>query len=127
MPFNLLRQLLQHINLSLSRLAFLKTLHDLLCPLGALAAWRTLATAFMLVELAQAANCADNIRALVHNDDSRGAKTGLAVLEGIEIHGLVIADVLRKNWRGGTARYNGFEVVPTARESRRCPVAKSCR
>ena len=53
MALDLLRELLQHINLSLSSLALLKSLHDLLCPLATLSAWRTLSTGFVSVEVTQ--------------------------------------------------------------------------
>ena len=113
MPFNLLRQLLQHVNLPLPRLAPLKPLHDLLRPLAALTTRRALATALMPVKGRKPRNGAHDIRALVHNDYGRRSQPGLAVFERVEIHELLVADSLRENGCRRAARDDGFEVVPS--------------
>ena len=114
MALDLLRQLLQHIDLSFPAEALLEAMHDLVGPLGALATRGALATGLMVVELGKAGNGAHDIGRLVHDDDGGGAQAGLRVLEGVEVHELVIAGGLGQDGRGGAAGDDGLQVVPAA-------------
>lgn len=117
MALHLFRQLLQHINLPGARLAPLEPLHDLLRPLAALAAGRALPAGLVLVEAGEAADRADDVGALIHDDDRRGAEAGLAVLQGVEVHELGVAGFLGEDGGGGAAGDDGFEVVPAAADT----------
>ena len=88
----LLGELLQHIDLSLPSLALLESRHDLFGPFAALSARRALTTGLVPVEVAQPRDSANNISALIHDNNSRCAETRLAVLQGIKVHELVVAN-----------------------------------
>ena len=94
MALYLLRQLLEHIYLPFPRHTRLKPLHDLLCPLTSFSTRCTLPAAFMLVEARQPGYRSDDICAFVHDYDCCRAKARLAVLEGIEVHELLVTDGL---------------------------------
>lgn len=110
---DLLGELLEHVNLAAARLAVLEALHDLFGPLGSLAAGRALAAGLVPVELGQPGNGADNISRLVHDDDRRGTKSRLRVLESIVIHQLVVTNLARQDGGGRASGDDGLEVVPT--------------
>lgn len=114
---NLLGELLHHVDLALARGAGLEAVHDLLGPLGALTAGRALAARLVVVELAQAGDGADDVGRLVHDDDGSGTETGLGVLERVEVHELVVADVLGEDGRGGATGDDSLQVVPTASDA----------
>jgi hypothetical protein len=111
---NLLGQLLEHVDLALPRLALGESVHNLVCPLAALSARCALTAGLVVVELCETCDGADNISRLVHDDDSGGTETGLRVLESVEVHELVVADVLGKNGSRRTTGDDGLEVVPAA-------------
>ena len=117
MTLDLLGQLLQHINLPLPPLALLEPLHDLLGPFAALAARGALPAAFVLVERREARDGSHDVGGFVHYDDGRGAETGLAVLESVEVHELLVADAAGEDGSGGAAGDDGFEVVPSASDA----------
>lgn len=111
---DLLGELLHHVDLTLAGGAFLEAVHDLLSPLGALATGSALAAGLVVVELAETGDGADDVGGLIHDDDGRGTKTGLRVLEGVEVHELLVTDVLGKDGSGGATGNDGLEVVPAA-------------
>jgi hypothetical protein len=110
---NLLGELLKHVNLTLTGLTLLESLHHLLRPLATLSAGCALAATLVAVEVAETADGSDNIGALVHDDNSGRSETRLAVLEGIKVHQLVIADRLGENGSGRTTRDDSQKVVPS--------------
>jgi hypothetical protein len=110
---NLLGELLEHVNLTLTGLTLLKSLHHLLCPLATLSARCALAATLVAVEVAETADSSDNIGALIHNDNSSSAESRLAVLEGIEVHQLVITDVLGENRSRRTTGDDSQKVIPS--------------
>ena len=101
---NLLGELLEHVNLPLASLALLESAHDLLRPLAALSAGCALAATLVAVEVAETADGSDNIGALVHDDNGSSTETRLAVLEGVKVHQLVVADVLGQDRSGRATR-----------------------
>lgn len=111
---DLLGEFLEHVDLALAGLALLHALHHLGGPLASLAAGGALAATLVLVELGQTGDGADDVGGLVHDDDGGGTQTGLGVLEGVEIHDLVVADGLGDDGSGGTTGDDGEEVVPAA-------------
>lgn len=111
---DLLSQLLHHINLPRARRALLKSLHNLLRPFRTFAARSALAARFVVVELRQPRDRADDVCALIHDDDSRGAESTLAIFQRVEIHDLRVARSFGQDGRGGAAGDDGFEVVPAA-------------
>ena len=111
---NLLGQLLEHVDLTLAGLAFVKAVHNLVGPLRALTAGCALSAGLVVVELGKAGDGTDNVGGLVHDDDGGGTETRLCILERIEVHELVVADVLGKNGCRGTTGDDGEEIVPTA-------------
>lgn len=111
---DLLGEFLEHVDLALAGLALLHALHHLGGPLASLAAGGALAATLVLVELGQTGDGADDVGGLVHDDDGGSTQTGLGVLEGVEVHDLVVADGLGDDWGGGTTGDDGEEVVPAA-------------
>lgn len=99
MSLHLLGEFLKHINLPLLALASLEPRHDLLRPLAALTAGGALTATLVAVEVAEAGNGPYNVGALVHDDDGCRSETRLAVLERVEVHQLVVADVLGQDGR----------------------------
>lgn len=114
MAFDLLGELLHHVDLAGAGGAGLEAVHDLLGPLGTLTARGALAAGLVVVELAQAGDGADHVGGLVHDDDGGRAEPGLRVLEGVEVHELLVADVLGEDRRGRATGNDGLEVVPAA-------------
>ena len=112
MTFDLLGQFLQHVNLPRSRLPGLESLHDLLRPLAALPARRALSATLVFVKGRQSRDGPDDVCALVHDDDGRRAQPRLAVLEGVKVHQLLVADRFGEDGRGRAAGDDGLEVVP---------------
>jgi hypothetical protein len=111
---DLLGELLHHVDLTRPSGSLLEAVHDLLGPLGALATRSALTARLVVVELAETGDGADNVSRLVHDDDGRGTKTGLRVLECVEVHKLVVTDLPGKNGSGRTTRDDSLEVVPAA-------------
>src|SRR5206468_5576015 len=66
--------------------AFAQPLHHPPHPARALTARRALAAALVLVEVADAADRADDVGRLVHDDLRRGAEAGAKRLQPVEIH-----------------------------------------
>ena len=114
---DLLGELLHHVNLASAGLALLETVHDLLGPLGTLTARSALAARLVVVKLGETSNGADDIGALVHDDNGGGTETRLGVLQGVEVHELVVANLLGKDRSRGTTRNDGLEVVPAANDT----------
>ena len=114
---DLLGELLHHVDLTSAGLTLLETLHDLVGPLGTLTARCALSARLVVVELGKTGDGTNNIGALVHYDDSGGTETRLRVLEGVEVHELVIADVSREDRGGRTTRDDSLEVVPAANDT----------
>ncbi len=117
MTLDLLRQFLQHVNLSCLRLSLLESLHDLFRPLATLSARGTLAAALVSVEGAQPRYCPDHVGAFVHDDNSSSTKTRLAIFQTIKIHELVVTHMPWQDWRRRPARDDSFEIVPTAADA----------
>ena len=67
-------------------IALAQPLHHPPHPARALAARRALAAALMLVEIADAADRADDVGRLVHDDHCRGAEAGAERLQAVEVH-----------------------------------------
>ena len=111
---DLLRKLLQHINLPFASETTLKAVHDLIRPLRTLATGGTLAAGLVVVELGEAGDGADHVGGAIHDDDGGGAEPGLRVLERVEVHELLVARLLGQDGSRGTPRDDGFEVVPSA-------------
>lgn len=114
---DLLGELLHHVNLTLAGSTLLEALHDLLGPLGALTTRCALAARFVVVELAETGDGADNVSGLVHDDDGSSTETGLRVLECVEVHELVVANLPRENGSGGTTGNDSLEVIPAANDT----------
>src|SRR5690606_38679100 len=91
-----------------------ETLHHAPHPTGTLAARSALAAGLMLVEIADAADRADQVGRLVHHDHTRGAKARAQFLEPVEVHRRV-DDLLGRNQRHrGTALEHRQKGVPPA-------------
>ena len=112
--FNLLGHFKQGVDFGHISLAFAQPLHHTPHPARAFAAWGALAAAFMLIEIAEPRNGADDIGRFVHDNDCRRAKARAERLQAIKIHWRV-HDFLGRNQRYRRAtRNNGKEIVPTA-------------
>ena len=109
---DLLGEFLEHVDLTFLGVAGLETLHHLQGPLATLTAGCALTTTLVLVEARKTTNGADDVGALVHNDDGGGTQTGLGVLQAIKVHDLVVADGLGDNGSRRSTGDDGKEVVP---------------
>ena len=114
---DLLREFLQHINFALPSLSSLEALHNLLGPLAAFSTRRALPAALVLVEGREPRYGADDVRALIHDDNSCGAQARLAVLEGVEVHELLVTGGFGQDGRGRAAWDDGFEIIPAAADA----------
>lgn len=114
MTFDLLRKFLNHVNLSSLCLTLFEPLHHLGRPGTAFSTRRALPATLVLVKLAQPGDHPDHVGRLVHDDDRGRAQAGLAVLEGVKVHQLVVADVFRQDRRRRASGDDGLEVVPAA-------------
>src|SRR3984957_9129119 len=81
MPFDLLGDVQQHVDLAFLRATLNHALHDAPHPSGAFATGRALAAALMLVEIRQAGNRPNDVGRLVHHNRRRRAKAGLELGE----------------------------------------------
>ena len=85
-PFDLLGELVHHVDLALCRASLDHAVHELGKPRCALSAGRALAARLVRVELGESCNGIDNVGALVHDDDGSCAKTGAEVLQRVKVH-----------------------------------------
>ena len=113
-PLDLLRQLLEHVNLLEPSVALLHPLHDGVEPPGTLAARGALPAGLVLVKVRQARDGVHDVRALVHDDHRRGAQTGLRRLERVEIHEHLLAHALGDQGHGRSAGDDRQQVIPPA-------------
>ena len=93
----IVRQLKQHVNLAGVTTTFDHTVHYIHHPSCALSAWCALATRFVLVELGEASDGGNHIRALVHDNNGTRTETRLGILQRIEIHAREISVSKRNN------------------------------
>lgn len=114
---DLLGQLLEHVDLTLAGLTLLHTLHHLHGPLAALTAGSALTARLVLVEGGQTRDGANNVGRLVHDDNGSGTETTLRVLQGVEVHELVVTNGLGKDGSRGSTGNDSEEVVPAATDT----------
>src|SRR4051812_40353202 len=108
---DLLGDVEQLIDIRYLRVAFAQPLHHAPHPPGALAARGALAATLMLVEIADAADRADDVGRLVHDDYRRGAEAGTEHLQPVEVHRRV-HDLFGRNQRNRrTAGNDGQQVT----------------
>lgn len=72
---DLLGKFLHHVDFTSPGLTLFETLHDLVGPLGTLSARGALTARLVVVELGKTGNGADDVGALVHDDDGCGTET----------------------------------------------------
>src|SRR5262245_38525485 len=114
MALDLIADIEQHIDLGLLGLALGHAFEHAPHPTGALAARRALAAGFILVEIGDASDGADDVGRFVHDDHAGGAEPGLQRLETVEVHPQIAA-LARRNARNRRAAGNdGKEIVPAA-------------
>src|SRR6516165_7386543 len=83
---NLSGDIPQQIDLALMRAALSHAREHAPHPAHALATRRALAAAFVFVEIGDARHRTDDVRALVHHDNSGGAESGFLFAATVEIH-----------------------------------------
>ena len=91
--------------------------HDAPHPAGAFAARGALAAGFVLVEVRQAGDGADDVGGLVHDDDGGGAEAGLEVAQRVEVHRAVDDLIGRHQRHGRAAGDDGEQIVPAAADA----------
>ena len=114
MAFDLFGDFIQHVDLGRRRITGAHAFHHTPHPACAFTAGRALAAAFMLVEIGQARNGADDVGGLVHYDDGRSAKTGADFLTAVEIHRHVHHHGRRNQRNGRSAGDYREQIVPPA-------------
>lgn len=114
---DLLGELLEHVDFALAGISGLETLHHLHGPFAALTAGSALTARLVLVEGRQTGDGADDICGLVHDNDGSCAQTGLGVLEGVEVHELVVGHGLGDDGSRRATGDNGEQVVPTTADT----------
>lgn len=112
--FNLLGKLPKHVDFTGTSLAVLESVHDLQEPGGALSAGCALTAGLVLIEVRETLNGADNVGALVQDNDGSGTQTRLVVLKIVVVHENVLADVLGQDRDGAATGNNTKKVVPAA-------------
>mmetsp|Transcript_29325 Transcript_29325/g.50220 ORF Transcript_29325/g.50220 Transcript_29325/m.50220 type:complete len:387 (+) Transcript_29325:480-1640(+) len=112
--FDLIGELLEHVDLLELGVARDEAVHDVGHPRGALAARRALAARLVLVELGQTRDRGDNVRRFVEDGDGRGAEAGPPALEVVKVHQSLVAVVLGQDRHGRTAGDDAEQVVPPA-------------
>eukprot|EP00354_Favella_ehrenbergii_P010829 CAMPEP_0170466100 /NCGR_PEP_ID=MMETSP0123-20130129/10192_1 /TAXON_ID=182087 /ORGANISM="Favella ehrenbergii, Strain Fehren 1" /LENGTH=420 /DNA_ID=CAMNT_0010732155 /DNA_START=1151 /DNA_END=2414 /DNA_ORIENTATION=- len=115
--FNLVRKLLEHVDLSEVGVALLHALEHVDHPASSFTAGRALAATLVLVELGEAQNCVDHIRLLVHHDDGCCAETRPALLQIVEVHDSLTALPRVEHLNRRAARDDGLQVVPAANDA----------
>ena len=68
----------------------------------------------MLVEVGEARDRANEVRRLVHHDDSRSAKARLHIAQRVKVHEDGVADLLGNHRHGRTARNDRLQISPAA-------------
>mmetsp|Transcript_5672 Transcript_5672/g.15056 ORF Transcript_5672/g.15056 Transcript_5672/m.15056 type:complete len:451 (+) Transcript_5672:362-1714(+) len=111
-PLNLVRQLLEHVDLLDLGVACHQAVHDFAHPGGALAARCALATALVLVKLGEACDRRHDVRRLVKDCNGRGTEARTARLEVVKVHERLVTVVLCEDGDGGAAWDDAEEVVP---------------
>src|SRR5690606_33659869 len=111
---DLVAHLEQQIDLPLLRIADRHPLEHAPHPSRAFTARRALAAAFMLVEVRDPGNRANDVGRLVHHDDRSSAETGLRLAQAVEVHEQVAAHLGRKARHRRTAGNDRKKVVPAA-------------
>src|SRR6185437_12191045 len=111
---DLLCNLEQHVDLALVGATLGHAGQNPPHPAGALAAWRTLAAALVLVEIGNARDGPDQVGRLVHDDDGGGAEPGAQLAQAVEVH-RGIDDLLRRHhaYRRAAGDHR-LEIVPAA-------------
>ena len=101
--FNLLGHLEQGVDFRHIGIAFTQPFHHAPHPACAFAAGRALAAAFMLVEIRQASNRADDIGRFVHYDHGCRTKARAKLTQTVKIHRRVHDLRGRNQWNRRTA------------------------
>mmetsp|Transcript_35491 Transcript_35491/g.114080 ORF Transcript_35491/g.114080 Transcript_35491/m.114080 type:complete len:280 (+) Transcript_35491:273-1112(+) len=109
---DLVRQLLEHVNLLDLRVARHKPVHDLAHPASPLAARRALAARLVLVKLGEACDGGDDVGLLVEDGDGGGAEARAGALQVVEVHEHLVADVRRQDRHRRAAWDDAQQVVP---------------
>lgn len=112
--FDLVREFLEHVDLSKVSVAEFHPFEHIDHPAGAFSAGSALAATLVLVELGEAKNGVNYIGLVVHDDDGCCAETALSVLQVIEVHQSFVTLFLGQHGDGRTAGNNGLQVVPAA-------------
>src|SRR5665213_2791613 len=112
----------QHVDLALVGAAFGHPGQDPPHPARALAAWRALTAALVLVEIGNPRDRPDQVGRFVHHDDGGGAETGAQFSEAVEIH-RAIDDLLgRHHAHRGAAGNDSLEIAPAAADAAAMPL-----
>lgn len=90
-PFDLLRQLPQHVDFSVISVADLEALHCVCQPGGSFSAGRALTAALMLVELGKTEDALYYIGLVVHHDHCCCSQSALQLTESVKVHQHVLA------------------------------------
>jgi len=111
--FNLVRELLEHINLGEVCVSDSNSVKDINHPSSSLPTRSALSTTLVLIELGESEDGIDNVSLLVHNDDGGGTETTLSVFKVVEIHQGFVALFFGQAFDGGATWDDGLQVVPS--------------
>ena len=89
--FNLIGQLLEHIDLSEVGISKFHALKHIDHPASTLAARGALTAGLVLVELGETQDSVDDVGLVVHHNDSSCSQAGLAILKIVEVHESILA------------------------------------
>ena len=113
-PLDLVRDLLQQLDILGPALALDEAREHAVEPAGALAAGRALAAGLGIIEARDAAQGLDHVGGLVHDDNRAGAEHRTGLGDGIVVHGAFHHDIARQYRHRGTAGNHGLELAPVA-------------
>src|SRR5579863_2279603 len=111
---DLLGDFQQHVDLALVGTALGHARQHAPHPASALAARRALAAAFVLVEIGDAGDRADQVGRLVHHDHGRGAEAGTQFAQAVEIHRRIDDLLGRHHAHRRAAGDHRLQIVPAA-------------
>ena len=99
----------EKVNVLFEALAVLDAVHDLVEPIGALAAGDALATGFVAVELGQPLHQPHDTRPLADDDDRPRAQHGASRSDGLVVQGQRVQHIGGQHGRGGATRDDRFD------------------
>lgn len=112
-----LRELEEHVNLTLLGATLNHAVHHVHHPGGTLTAGGALATRLVLVEFGETGNGADHVGRVVHDNDGSCSERGSVVLERVVVHQALLGSLTGDDGDRATAGDDTLEVAPATTDT----------